>query len=209
MLEVAAVLFTITIPTAAEEQRLKEAYVRNLSEDGTATTSTTTTTTTTTTKTTTTTATSSQRSTLSSSGDELSLSRSPPRCESSGTTSSQLSTPPRNQQQKQLTDVTGQRKELHQMPLDTAMEYVLQQILRKFQIENAMWVPNREGNTYQITFTLAFNELYENLYDALQQWGIGDREGSTVSVMNCIASKSYVNNREQSDKQPAGDTNSE
>lgn len=199
MLEVAAVLFTITIPTAVEEQRLKEAYVRNLSEDGTATTSTTKTTTTTTT------ATSSKQSTLSSSGDELSLTRSPPRCESSGTTSSQLSTPPR----KQLTDVTGQRKELHQMPLDTAMEYVLQQILRKFQIDNAMWVPNREGNTYQIQFTLAFNELYEKLYDALQQWGIGDREGSTVSVMNCIASKSYVNNREQSDKQPAGDTNSE
>lgn len=208
MLEVAAVLFTITIPTAAEEQRLKEAYVRNLSEDGTATICTTTTTAS---KTTTTTTSASARSTLSSSGDELSLSRSPPRCESSCTTS-QLSTPSRNQQQKQvtkLTDVAAQRKELHQMPLDTAMEYVLQEILRKFQIDNAMWVHNREGNTYQITFTLAFNELYEKLFESLQQWGIGDREGSTVSVMNCIASKSYVNNREECDKQPAGDSSSE
>lgn len=188
MLEVAAVLFTITIPTAVEEQRLKKACARNLSEDGT-----TTTVTNSTLKTTTTT---SARSTLSSSGDELSLSRSPPRC------GDQLATPsPR----KQLTDV----QELHQMPHDTAMEHVLQQILRKFQIDNAMWVPNREGNTFQITFTLAFNEVYENLYEALQQWGIGDREGSTVSVTNCIASKSYVNRRGQSDKQPVGDTTNE
>lgn len=193
MLEVAAVLFTITIPSAVEEQRLKKACVRNLCEDGT----TTTTTTTGTTNTTTTLA----RSTLSSRGDELSLSRSPPRRDSSGATS-QMTTP---SLRKQLTDV----QELHQMPPDTAMEHVLQQILRKYQIDNAMWVPNREGNSYQITFTLAFNELYENLYEALQQWGIGDREGSTVSVTNCIASKSYVNSRWQSDKQPAGDINSE
>lgn len=190
MSEVAAVFFTITIPTAVEEQRLKKAGVRNLSEDGT-------TTTTSTTKTTTTSA----RSTLSSNGDELSLSRSTPRRDSSGGTS-QLATPP---PRKQLTGV----QELHQIPPDTAMEQVLEQILCKFQIDNAMWVPNREGNTYQITFTLAFNELYENLYEALQQWGIGDREGSTVSVTNCIASKSYMNSRGQSDKQPAGDTSSE
>lgn len=195
MLEVAAVLFTITIPTAVEEQRLKKACARNLSEDGTTTTVTNSTLKTTTTIT-------SARSTLSSSGDELSLSRSPPRCGDTLGATAQLATPsPR----KQLTDV----QELHQMPHDTAMEHVLQQILRKFQIDNAMWVPNREGNTYQITFTLAFNEVYENLYEALQQWGIGDREGSTVSVTNCIASKSYVNRRGQSDKQPVGDTTNE
>ncbi|KAH8403158.1 hypothetical protein KR222_006209, partial [Zaprionus bogoriensis] len=205
MLDAAAVLFTITIPTAAEEQRLKEAYVRQLNEDGV-----TTTTTTTSGTGTTVTATTTARSTLSSSGDELSLPRSPPRCDSLGATS-QLEVQYRSTRQHttQLTDVAAAHTELHQLPLDTAMEYVLKQILRKFHIDNAMWVLSREGSTHQITFTVEFNELYENLYETLQQWGIGEREGSTVSVMNCIASKSSASNRRRSDKQPAGDTNSD
>ncbi|XP_064537324.1 uncharacterized protein LOC135427677 isoform X1 [Drosophila montana] len=83
------------------------------------------------------------------------------------------------------------------------MEHVLRQILRKFGISNALWLRGMENNSYQISFTLEFNELYENLYDALQQWGIGDREGSSVSVMNCVASKTYKTCPTQTDKQPA------
>lgn len=38
---------------------------------------------------------------------------------------------------------------------------------------------------------MEFNETYEKIWENLNEWGIGDREGSTVSVMNCITSKSF------------------
>ncbi|KAM8717817.1 hypothetical protein ACLKA7_004508 [Drosophila subpalustris] len=180
MLDAPAVLFTITIPTVNEEKRLKEAYMRQLSEDGTATTTTTTTT---------------VGSTLPSHGDEQSLQRER---EKRGA-----------QSKEQLTVGASEveEAELVDMPLDTPMEQVLQQILRKFQITNAVWMRSLEGNLYQISFTLEFNEAYENLYEALQHWGIGDREGSTVSVLNCIASKSF--SRQQKQKTPADQANSD
>lgn len=39
---------------------------------------------------------------------------------------------------------------------------------------------------------MEFNETYEKILDNLNEWGIGDREGSTVSVMNCLTSKTYA-----------------
>ncbi|XP_034097888.1 uncharacterized protein LOC117563603 isoform X1 [Drosophila albomicans] len=182
MSDAPAVLFTITIPTAQEEQRLKESYRRQLNEeDGTATTTTTTTTSRTTT-------TSTLRSTLSSHAESL----QPAACAT------------------QLTDgAASHTDELATMPLDTAMEHVLRQLLRKFQISNAVWMRSLDSNAYQITFTLEFNEIYESLYDALQQWGIGDREGSTVSVMNCIASKSSTGSRQQSESKPTDSASSD
>ncbi|KAH8378187.1 hypothetical protein KR093_009889, partial [Drosophila rubida] len=179
MSDAAAVLFTITIPTALQEQRLKESYRQQLSEENGTTTTTTPTTTTTTTPTTTTTST--QRSSISR--------------QVGGAT--------------QLTDVKPQTEDLADMPLDTAMEHVLRQLLRKFQIANAVWMRSLDSNAYQISFTLEFNEIYESLYDALQQWGIGDREGSTVSVMNCIASKSFTGNKKESQHEPADPASSD
>lgn len=38
---------------------------------------------------------------------------------------------------------------------------------------------------------MEFNEIYEKILDDFNEWGIGDREGSSVSVMNCIASKAF------------------
>ncbi|XP_058980251.1 uncharacterized protein LOC101897717 isoform X3 [Musca domestica] len=42
-----------------------------------------------------------------------------------------------------------------------------------------------------VSFTVEFNEIYEKILDDFNEWGIGDREGSSVSVMNCIASKAF------------------
>ncbi|KRF85590.1 uncharacterized protein [Drosophila virilis] len=177
MLDAPAVLFTITIPTASEEQRLKEAYRRQLQEQG---------------------AREPERSQQLFESRRGQQQLSPPLLNSSvggagagAGTSGRLPT--------QLTDVAESR-ELLELPLDTAMEHVLRQILRKFGISNALWLRSMEGSSYQISFALEFNEVYENLYDALQQWGIGDREGSSVAVMNCIASKAYPT---ETDKQPA------
>ncbi|EDW04219.1 uncharacterized protein LOC6562630 [Drosophila grimshawi] len=192
MLHASAVLFTITIPTALEEQRLKEAYMQQFNEDATTTVTATTTTT--------------VRSSSLSAGDAQSLQKphqvfDSPQLDKNSSRSSASNVG--SYKRRQLSDVV-ESAELTELPLDTAMEHVLQQILRKFHISNALWLRSREGNTFQISFTLEFDELYENLYEALQQWGIGDREGSSVCVMNCIASKSYKMNPQQIDNQPQG-----
>ncbi|XP_030238764.1 uncharacterized protein LOC108657658 isoform X2 [Drosophila navojoa] len=209
MLDVAAVFFTITIPTASEEQRLKDAYRRQMNlqatdengsiglirnstgmETGIDT------------------GTSTLMSMSLSAFDEQSLRlfESPAaRVGGAGANAAGgggLTFDCRRRLPTQLTDVS-EHAELLDLPLDSAMEHVLQQLLRKFEITNAFWLRSEDGASYQITFTLEFNEVYENLYDALQHWGIGEREGSAVSVMNCIASKTYQNNPKKSDKQPA------
>lgn len=211
MLDAAAVFFTITIPTASEEQRLKDAYRRQMSlqaagengsmglirnstgmETGIDT------------------GTSTLMSMSLSAFDEQSLRLfdSPGGRVGVGVAEAGAgggggpTFDCRRRLPTQLTDVS-ERAELVDLPLDSAMEHVLQQLLRKFEITNAHWVRSLDGASYQITFTLEFNETYENLYDALQHWGIGEREGSTVSVMNCIASKTYQRNSNKTDKQPA------
>ncbi|KAI8118668.1 hypothetical protein FF38_07083 [Lucilia cuprina] len=74
---------------------------------------------------------------------------------------------------------------------DICMETVLKEILKKFHIQSATWAKDAEGRMFQIFFTVEFNETYEKILDNLNEWGIGDREGSTVSVMNCLTSKTY------------------
>lgn len=56
---------------------------------------------------------------------------------------------------------------------------------------NNIYNTNQVYICYKIIFTVEFNENYENLLDKLHEWGIGDRVGSTVSVMNCLVSKTF------------------
>ncbi|ALC40047.1 CG7384, partial [Drosophila busckii] len=163
MLEAAAVLFTIQIPTTAEEQRLKLKKRQQREREAT---------------------------TKTKQAEPCTLRISP------ANESTVVKRPA-----TQLAYVV-EHVELNGTPLDTAMEEVLRQILHKFNINNAMWLRNLEGNAYQITFSLEFDELYENLSEALQQFGIGDREGSTFSVTNCIASTSFATNCKEAGKKP-------
>ncbi|XP_075153043.1 uncharacterized protein LOC142226744 [Haematobia irritans] len=78
-----------------------------------------------------------------------------------------------------------------ELTFDTCMETVLRVLLKRCQIHNAVWTKDEEGRMYQVLFTVEFDETYEKLLDDFNEWGIGDREGSTVSVMNCIASKAF------------------
>uniref|UniRef100_A0A1A9WZQ5 DUF389 domain-containing protein n=1 Tax=Glossina brevipalpis TaxID=37001 RepID=A0A1A9WZQ5_9MUSC len=74
---------------------------------------------------------------------------------------------------------------------NTCMQTVLKEILRKFQIQNTIWTKDSDCKMYQIFFTIEFNETYERLLDNFNEWGIGDREGSSITVMNCLASKTF------------------
>ncbi|XP_039952894.1 uncharacterized protein LOC126753564 isoform X3 [Bactrocera neohumeralis] len=77
------------------------------------------------------------------------------------------------------------------IPNDSCMETVLREILKRSQIFNAVWTKDTDGRMHQVIFTVEFNENYENLLDKLHEWGIGDRVGSSVSVMNCLVSKTF------------------
>eukprot|EP00099_Drosophila_melanogaster_P018361 NP_609417.1 uncharacterized protein Dmel_CG7384 [Drosophila melanogaster] len=166
----AAVRLSITIPTKAEEERLKKVYVQVVNGEvatpmGTA----------------------SRTSTIES----LSTIR--------------IGESPERQSHKVLNtlpkiEIQTCHDQLLDIPLDTDQEQVVRQILHRFHIPNAVWLPSLEGNAYHISFSMDFDERYENLYEALQEFGIGDREGSTVSVVSCLAHRSYVQ-REDTEEQ--------
>ncbi|XP_023031393.1 uncharacterized protein LOC6642167 isoform X1 [Drosophila willistoni] len=86
---------------------------------------------------------------------------------------------------------------LEDLPLETPQELVVRQILSKFHIENVMWSLNVEGNQYHVQFSMDYDETYELLYETLQDWGIGDREGSSISVISCLVHKSSQGSRKE------------
>ncbi|XP_017075335.2 uncharacterized protein LOC108110703 [Drosophila eugracilis] len=175
----AAVQLTITIPTKAEEERLKKVYVQVVNGEVATPTGTT------------------SRSLTIDSLSTIRIGESPER--KSHNTQNAL---PKIQ-------IQSSHDNLLDIPLDTDQEQVLRQILQKFHIPNAVWMPSLNGNAYHISFSMDFDERYENLYEALQEWGIGDREGSAVSVVGCLAHRSYVQreNSEEQDDQPSSTEN--
>ncbi|EDV59021.1 uncharacterized protein LOC6541307 [Drosophila erecta] len=171
----AAVLLNITIPTKAEEERLKKVYVQVVNGEV---------------------ATSMGTASRVSTIESLSTIRigESPELQSHKV----QKTPPKIQ-------IQTSHDQLLDIPLDTDQEQVVRQILRKFHIPNAVWLPSLEGNAHHISFSMDFDERYENLYEALQEFGIGDREGSAVSVVSCLAHRSYVQREdmEEQEDQPS------
>lgn len=60
----------------------------------------------------------------------------------------------------------------------------MMELLRKLKIENAFWQLSRNKNFFQITFTID-DYRHEILLNILNEWGIGERKGSTVSMVPC------------------------
>lgn len=77
------------------------------------------------------------------------------------------------------------------MAEDSCMEVVIKEIFKKMHIENASWTKANDGKSWQIIFSLDSNEKYESMLGKFEDWGIGDREGSSVSVVNCNAFRSH------------------
>ncbi|XP_022228217.2 uncharacterized protein LOC111078000 [Drosophila obscura] len=180
----AAVLFSITIPTKAEEERLRDDCSRGSDRDADAQTGAA--------------ASLAGKAATSSVSTVETLSTIP----ISYSRNDSPETPHLDSCYKRRSDVlptiqiesanAASTDQLLDIPLDTAQEQVLQQILRKFHICNAVWLSSMEGTRYHVSFSMDFDEQFEILYEALQEWGIGDREGSTVSVVTCLANRSYV-----------------
>lgn len=68
---------------------------------------------------------------------------------------------------------------------DSSMEVVLKEIIRKVKIINAVWTKSDNFNNFQIMFTMESGDRSENILRLLGEWGIGEREGSSVSLMPC------------------------
>lgn len=68
---------------------------------------------------------------------------------------------------------------------DSSMEVVLKEIIRKVKLKNAVWTKSDNFNNFQVMFTIESGDRSENILRLLGEWGIGEREGSSVSLMPC------------------------
>ncbi|XP_053696255.1 uncharacterized protein LOC128743661 [Sabethes cyaneus] len=65
------------------------------------------------------------------------------------------------------------------------MEQVLDELLKKLEIEHVLWHPDRAGHYYQVLFPLAAGDPCETTLHCLTELGIGKRANSSVSVLPC------------------------
>ncbi|XP_055634798.1 uncharacterized protein LOC129774822 [Toxorhynchites rutilus septentrionalis] len=68
------------------------------------------------------------------------------------------------------------------------LEKVLDELLKKLEIEHVLWHPDRAGHYYQVVFPLAAGDPCETTLHCLTELGIGIRSNSTVSVLPCSVS---------------------
>lgn len=89
--------------------------------------------------------------------------------------------PMSNEKVKNVLDASGDKKSL-KLSTDTPMEIIMIELIKKLKIENAFWQISRDKNYYQISFTVD-DYRHEVLLNILNEWGIGDRDGTTVSMI--------------------------
>ena len=72
-------------------------------------------------------------------------------------------------------------------PLDetSSMEKVVRVIINKIKIRNSSWVRVNNGNSYQVTFSLENGVRCDDTIHMLSEFGIGQREGSTIAIVPC------------------------
>lgn len=70
----------------------------------------------------------------------------------------------------------------------------MSEILKKMKIENAIWQLSKNENFYQITFSVEVDN-HEVLLELLNKWGVGERDGSSLSMIPCpIYQKPNIDN---------------
>lgn len=69
--------------------------------------------------------------------------------------------------------------------IDSSMETVMIELLKKLKIESAIWQQTKNNNCYQITFSIESDYRHELILNILNEWGIGERDGSCVSMIPC------------------------
>lgn len=67
----------------------------------------------------------------------------------------------------------------------SSMEKVLRQIISKIRITNSSWQRVNNGNSYQVTFSLENGVRCDETIHMLSEFGIGQREGSSIVIIPC------------------------
>lgn len=74
---------------------------------------------------------------------------------------------------------------LNNLPATSTMECMMNEMLKKFSIDNAVWQLSKNTKYYQITFFVETNVCHELVLTTLNEWGIGEKNGSCVSMIPC------------------------
>lgn len=68
---------------------------------------------------------------------------------------------------------------------DASMERIMNELFRMLKIENAVWQLSKNTKFYQITFSVESNARHELVLSTFNEWGIGQRNGSCMSMIPC------------------------
>lgn len=88
------------------------------------------------------------------------------------------------------------KKQLNQ---HSSMEHVMNEVIEKMKIKNASWVSTNRGNSYQVTFSLDSSRVDDTIH-FLSEWGIGQREGSSISIIPCTLYYDQTNHEDTDDE---------
>uniref|UniRef100_A0A182K0X3 Pre-C2HC domain-containing protein n=1 Tax=Anopheles christyi TaxID=43041 RepID=A0A182K0X3_9DIPT len=80
------------------------------------------------------------------------------------------------------------------------LEKVLDELLKKLEIERVIWHPDKEGQYYQVVFPLAAGDPCETTLHCLTELGIGVKYNSSVSVLPCSVSYDGSNDTSNEDE---------
>lgn len=71
------------------------------------------------------------------------------------------------------------------LPLDAYMEQILKAIIALKNIKRVTWVTTQNGEGHQVLFNIESGPRCEDTIRLLSEWGVGEREGTSVSVLPC------------------------
>lgn len=71
------------------------------------------------------------------------------------------------------------------LPHDSSMECIMTELFKKFHIDNAVWQLSKNTKYNQIIFFVESNTHHELILTILNEWGIGQRNGSSMSMIPC------------------------
>lgn len=66
---------------------------------------------------------------------------------------------------------------------DSSMECIMTCIFEKLKIDNAVWQLTKNSRYYQITFFVESNARHELILSTLNEWGVGQRNDSCMSMI--------------------------
>ncbi|KFB49214.1 AGAP009795-PA-like protein [Anopheles sinensis] len=80
------------------------------------------------------------------------------------------------------------------------LEKVLDELLKKLEVERVIWHPDKDGQYYQVVFPLAAGDPCETTLHCLTELGIGVKHNSSVSVLPCSVSYDGLNDTSNEDE---------